>query len=371
MSLVLEEEQPVLLLAVDIALDLDGAGVDLVGLVQILEDALLFQLLGTNGGQVHHAAGLVLPAQIRTHGHVAVKGFLHHGVVDLHIVQNGTERGVAAVVGPVGVDHLDLGDGGVPLLGAEIFLAELDVAQIHGEALLVDELFQALFLQLVEALQHGHGGGDGVLHLEGGLFLQRSLAGLHRVDDIFLDLSQLLVGQSALQQVDLGGADQRALALADELDALGGRIGALVELAGQVLHRKGHAAILRQGVVGVVHRRLAEHGGGALVEQRFINALHVVAVEQPHPVQGLDAQQRDQLIFQALGFHIKAGLFLDINTIDHWRSSSYHHFKLSFLQPLSLTPFDSSPCRGAFGKTMRLFLFARASPARRGGIARR
>ena len=66
--------------------------------------------------------------------------------------------------------------------------------------------------------------------------LQRSLAGLHRVNDIFLDLSQLFVGQSALQQVDLGGADQRALALADELDALGGRIGALVELAGQVLH---------------------------------------------------------------------------------------------------------------------------------------
>ena len=83
------------------------------------------------------------------------------GVVDLHIVQNGAERGVAAVVGPVGVDHLDLGDGGVPLLGAEILLAELDVAQIHGEALLVDELFQALFLQLVEALQHPRRWGRG------------------------------------------------------------------------------------------------------------------------------------------------------------------------------------------------------------------
>ena len=89
--------------------------------------------------------------------------------------------------------------------------------------------------------------GTGYSILRVAFVLQRSLAGLHRVDDIFLDLSQLLVGQSALQQVDLGGADQRALALADELDALGGRIGALVELAGQVLHGKGHAAILRQG----------------------------------------------------------------------------------------------------------------------------
>ena len=92
--------------------------------------------------------GLFSRPRSRAHGHVAVKGFLHHGVVDLHVVQNGAEGGVAAVVGPVGVDHLDLGDGGVPLLRAEILLAELDVAQVHGEALLVDELFQALFVQL-------------------------------------------------------------------------------------------------------------------------------------------------------------------------------------------------------------------------------
>ena len=33
---VLKEEQPVLILAVDVALDLDGAGVDLLGLVEVL-----------------------------------------------------------------------------------------------------------------------------------------------------------------------------------------------------------------------------------------------------------------------------------------------------------------------------------------------
>ncbi len=46
-----------------------------------------FQLLGTDGGKVHHAAGLVLAAQIGAHGHVAVKSFLHHGIVDLDIVR--------------------------------------------------------------------------------------------------------------------------------------------------------------------------------------------------------------------------------------------------------------------------------------------
>ena len=53
---------------------------------------------------------------------------------DLHIVQNGTEGSVAAVVGPVGVDQADLGDGGVAVLGLEVVLAELDVGVVHGQA---------------------------------------------------------------------------------------------------------------------------------------------------------------------------------------------------------------------------------------------
>ena len=76
------------------------------------------------------------------------------------------------MIGPVGVDHLDLGDGGVAVLRAEVLLAELDIAQIHGQALFVDELLQALFVQLVEALQRGHSGGHGILHLQGSFGLQ-------------------------------------------------------------------------------------------------------------------------------------------------------------------------------------------------------
>ena len=320
-GLVLEQEQPVLVLAADIALDLDGAGVDLLRLVQILQDTLLLQFLGTNGGKVHHAAGLVLAAQLGAHRHVAVKGLLHHGVVDLHIVQNGAKGGVAAVIGPVGVDHLDLGNGGVALLGAEVLLTELDVPQIHGQTLFLDELGKASLVQLVEALQHCHGSGHGVIHLQGLFGLQRSLAGFHRVDDILFDLGHLLGGQSALQQVDTGRAHQRALALTDELDALGSRSCALVELAGQILHGKRHALGSGQLGVGVIHRRLAEHGADALVEQCLVDAFHIVAVQQTQTGQVLDAQQAGEFVFQTVGLDIKAGLFFHINTIDHWVGS--------------------------------------------------
>ena len=43
--------------------------------------------------------------------------------------------------------------------------------------------------------------------------------------------------------------------------------------------------------------------------------------------------------------------------------------RLPFVQPLSLTPFDSSPSRGASGETVHFAGTAKASPTRRGGIA--
>ena len=43
--------------------------------------------------------------------------------------------------------------------------------------------------------------------------------------------------------------------------------------------------------------------------------------------------------------------------------------KLSVVQPLSLTSFDSSPSRGASGETVHFAGTAKASPTRRGGIA--
>ena len=44
--------------------------------------------------------------------------------------------------------------------------------------------------------------------------------------------------------------------------------------------------------------------------------------------------------------------------------------RLPFVQPLSLTPFDSSPSRGASGETVHSAGPAKASPFGRGGIAK-
>ena len=168
-GLVLEEEEPVLVLPVDVDLDLDGAGVDLLGLVEARELARVFEPLGADGAHVHEADGLGVAAQLVAHLEVPVEGGLDRGVVDLHVLELGAKGGVAAVVGPVGVDHADLGDGGVAPLAGEVVLAELDVGEVHGQAALSDERLEARLVKLAKAVEHLDGPGRGHIHLERGL----------------------------------------------------------------------------------------------------------------------------------------------------------------------------------------------------------
>ena len=263
-GLVLKEVQPVLLLAIDIYLALDGAGVDLLGLVEPGENALFLQPLRADGAHIHEAHRLFVAPKLATQLQVAVEGGLHVGVGDFHLIQHGAEGGVAAVIGPVGVDHLDLGDGGVATLLGEVRAAELDVGQIHGQAALVDETGQLVIGKGSEALDDLHVGRALEGHGQSVARIQRGLAGLHRVDDVALHGLHVVFSQIAFQVVHHRRAHSGALALADELDALARRIGALVELAGQKLHGEHRRAVgLGQLEGGGVGLRLGEHRGHA------------------------------------------------------------------------------------------------------------
>ena len=66
------------------------------------------------------------------------------------------------MVGPIGVDHADLGDGGVAILIAEVLLAEGDVRFVHGKAAIGDKGGKAGLVELAEAVEHLDGLGSGV-----------------------------------------------------------------------------------------------------------------------------------------------------------------------------------------------------------------
>ena len=70
------------------------------------------------------------------------------------------------MVRPVGVDHLDFGDGGLTLLlVAEVRLEHLDVVEVHGKASLGDERLQPRVVELGEAVDDLDGLRLGVDHL--------------------------------------------------------------------------------------------------------------------------------------------------------------------------------------------------------------
>jgi len=234
-------------------------------------------------------------------------------------VQARAEGGVAAVVRPVGVDHLYLGDRGDAALAGEVLLAELDVGEVHGQAALVDEGLELRLRKLEEAVEDLDRFGLGDVGLEGLLGLERGLARLDRVDDVVLHGVHVGGRKLALEHVDLGGAHSGALALADELDALARGVGALVELAGEELDREDRGAVGDGGHLrgGVVRLRLREYRGHAGREELLVDALDVVAVDDAQVGDAVDAEERAQLALERLGLAVESGLLLYVNARNH------------------------------------------------------
>ena len=223
---------------------------------------------------------------------------------------------MAAVVGPVSIHQAQLGQGGVPLLLVpEIGLEELQIGQVHGKAVLADQVGETGLVPVPEALQHRHIGGHGIGALQGLHPVQSGLPALHRVDEVALDPLQLSVAHLALEDVDGGGGGQRPLSTREELDALGAGVGPLVILPRQGLHREdpaGRGGIGESLVIDGVHLRLTEHGGAHSLIGVPVDPLHVVAVEDADARQALKSQLASQLTQQAPGLHVEAGLLFGI-----------------------------------------------------------
>ena len=318
MGLVLEQEQPILVVAVHIHLHLDGAGVDFLGFVEVLQNAVLLEPLRADRAHIHQAYRLGVAAQLVTHLKILVERGLDGGIVDRNLVELCAERGVTAMVGPVGVDHLDLGDRRVALLLGEMLAAELQVGQIHGETTVLDELLKLGVAHRTEAVDDLHLAWHRHLGLQRGLDIQRGFTGFHRIDHVMLDGLDVGFGKLAFQRIHLGGTNRRTLALGDQLDALAGGIRALVELAGQILHREhGVGTEIRQVGVDVVHLRLAEHGRRGLGEQLLADAFHVVPVDETDVLQSSDAENGAQLVGELLGRDVKARLLFHVHAKNH------------------------------------------------------
>ena len=310
--------------------DLDGAGVDLVALVEFIEFARGAQPLDGDRRDIHQADGF-RPVEFLPQSDIFVVGFLQQGICELDAVDHGQKRGVAAVIRPVGVDHPDLGERRVAPLGEEIVLAERRVVGVHRKTVFLDERFQPLAVELGEAGKRRDVGRHVVFRRKGRGQIERRFARLDRVDDVLFDLIDGVFVECAVEQIDLRRPDQRAHALRDDLDALRGGVRPLVELTGEVLDCKRHGGVGRQLVGDGIELRLGEDRPLGVLEQFLGQPLRVVAVEDPHAGKRGDPEQVVRLVKQRLRFRGKPRFLFNVASVNH----SQFFFAASALAPTS------------------------------------
>ena len=224
---------------------------------------------------------------------------------------------MAAVIGPVGVDHAQLRDGRVALLCPEIVPAEADVVEIHRKAALFDQLREFLVAAGAKARECLDLRGNLIADLQRLGQRQRRLARVDGVDDVLFDGRKLRVRQRTVEQVHARRAHVRPLALRDDLDALRGRVCPLVELTRQILHGE-HARPVRVGLArDEVDLRLGEHRLHGVVKQLRRDVLHVIAVQDAHPLEVLHAGQLLGLAQQAARVVGQLRFFFNKYTVYH------------------------------------------------------
>ena len=117
--------------------DDDGGGVDFFGDFEVVELAGGAEFAHADEGDVHQGDGLVLTTEVFPDFKISVPSALDdlRAILEGGLFDAGEEGGVTTMIGPVGVEHPDLGQAGVALLLiAEIGLAKRDIFGGHREA---------------------------------------------------------------------------------------------------------------------------------------------------------------------------------------------------------------------------------------------
>ena len=205
------------------------------------------------------------------------------------------------------------------LLALEIGLHELQVFQIHGAGIIVQILLQAGNVKGIESFDACHGFGGGEVPLQACRDLQAHLLGIHRVEQVLLNLRDFFGAEVSDQNIDAGVVDQRLVYLRKHLDTNRGRIGALIVLAGKVANSKcgrsgGHLKFGEE----IVEWRLREYIGDGGVKNFLAHPLDVVTVDNAQITQAGNTERIPQLLRQRSRARIGCGFCLYKDAVDHF-----------------------------------------------------
>ena len=325
MSLVLEIDQPLFCFSVDFNRHHDGAGVNLIRLLLIVQFAFSLQFSGSHGGQVHQADIFVptslidLPEvskvpQESLFDRPAVIAF-----VKIHLFQFRRKGSVAAVVRPVGIQNPDLRHGRIPVrLLPVVILNKLKITEGHREIQRSVKRLKRFLLHVREAFKGLYIFRFIKYLAEGIRLFHPAEPGIHRIIAIVPDLAEFFVCKGSLTDVDGRGPDQNFLIFFQEADALHRGIRALVKLSRQILHRED--PVFRAGgkhfVIQGIYRRFGEYALFCLFEYLIRDVLHIISDQDPDLFQGRDPQIAADFMPQIPGGSRKGFLLLHIYSSD-------------------------------------------------------
>ena len=321
---ILEEQKPWFSDAVCLNLDFHGAGVNFLRFIELWELAGFFQRFDRHSRQIHETDRF-RAVQCGAGVQIIPPCLFQEYVLKAHTVYNRIEGRVTAVIGPVGIQNADLGDGWITLFFIpEIGLAKGNIVCVHGEAVLTDKVLQRTAVECTEAVQRGNFSGYFILYAQRGRFLQRCFTCFHRVNDIFFDLGELRFRERPVERIDPGGTDERPFSTGKNLDALGSRIRPLVELAGKIFNSKYSSLTEIRRLAHEIKLRLGKHGSDSISEQLFRNLFCIITIEQAHFVQPADTEEPPCFLEQSLRLVVQTGLLLNKDPIDHVILPSRH-----------------------------------------------
>ena len=316
MCLVLKEQQPRLVSAVNVYGYPDRAGVYLLALVEAVEHPALLQHTRGDGGDVHQTYGLC-SAYLASCGKIFVICRAEQRIVKAHAVYLGKKGGVTAVIRPVGIYHSQLGEGRVAVLAAEILAAEGDVRLIHCESVFGYHIAQPLVGELGKAVKSGHTVRWLGLACERLGQRETALSCLDGVDNVFFYLFKVALAERAAEQIYLCRAYCRSASVRDELDALCGAVCALIELSGQILDGEYREAVGGDVAADYVELRLGKDGAGRIVEQLCVDILGIVATDDAYALERGYSEQSAQLGAEAARLVCELRLLFYIYSVNH------------------------------------------------------
>ena len=321
-SFVLEHKEEVAVLTVDVCGNVNGAGVDLLALVKLGELASLFEHLYCDGCDIHQSLGalcrLFLSVNLDSGCEVSVISGRYCFIVYFYVIDMSREGGVTAMVRPVCIDNSDFCDSGISFFFiSEVALEELEVVYIHSKTELVKKSGHSFLVKRDESVYCCYGFGNCIVDSQSFGLVKRCLAALYRVDYVPFDFVYVVLGDITLENVYLCGAYGGTLTAGNYLYALRRGVSSLIVLTGQIFNSEHLAAASIKLGGHHVKLRLGENGTDCLVKKATVNIFNVIAVEDTHTLESLDAYKLAKLSKESVCLVSKLRFLFYVYSVNH------------------------------------------------------